>query len=171
LTIAVLGLAALALSLGFSACGGGGEKTVTVTETVAAQQPQNGGDNPGAKKEVAGGSTAVAGYVDFAKAESDSLVLDGWAASKDLSEPASLVVAEVGGETVAEAVPALKREDVVEALGEPGLVESGFELRLPLDSLECGASAAGVEVTGTLGGKSSVLSFAEGIKEAIAAAC
>lgn len=174
--VAILGLAALALALVLGACGSGGEKTVTVTETVPAQPHQSGGNgepkqNNGTKEEVAEGSGAIAGYVDFAKPESGSLVLDGWAASKDLSEPAAKVVAEVGGETLAEAVPALKREDVVEALGEPGLLESGFELRLPVDSLECGAPAAGITVTGSLGGKSSVLSFAEGIKEAIAAAC
>jgi hypothetical protein len=172
LTAVILGLTALALALALGACGSGGEKTVTVTETVGAQPPQSGGqEKPGAKKEVAAGPGAIAGYVDFAKAESDSLVLDGWAASKDLSEPAGLVVAEVGGQTLAEAVPALKREDVVDALGESGLLESGFELRLPLDSLDCGAAAAGVKVTGSLDGKSSELSFAEGIKETIAEAC
>jgi hypothetical protein len=175
-TAALLGLAVLALAVVFSACGSGGEKTVTVTETVSAKPPKNGGgEEPGqkngTKEEVAEGSGAIAGYVDFAKSESDSLVLTGWAASKDLSEPATLVVAEVGGETLAEAVPALKREDVVDALGEPGLLESGFELRLPLDSVECGTPAAGFTVSGSLDGKSSELSFAEGIKEAIAAAC
>lgn len=175
-TAAILGLAALAFALALSACGSGGEKTVTVTETVSAPAQKNGGSgepqqNNGTKEEVAEGSGAIAGYVDFAKPESGSLVLDGWAAAKDLSEPATLVVAEVGGKTLAEAVPALKREDVVEALGEPGLLESGFELRLPVESLDCGAPAAGVTVTGSLNGKSSALSFAEGIKEAIAAAC
>jgi hypothetical protein len=169
-------LAVAALALALAACGSGGEKTVTVTETVSAQPSKQGGEggsggDGGTKQEVAEGSGAIAGYVDFAKPESGSLVLTGWAASKDLSEPATLVVAEVGGETLAEAVPALKREDVVDALGEPGLLESGFELRLPLDSVECGAPAAGVEVTGSLDGKSSELGFAEGIKEAIAAAC
>lgn len=168
----ILCLAALVLG----ACGSGNEKTVTVTETVGAQPSKQGGNGePGGngetKQEVAEGSGEIAGYVDFAKGESDSLVLTGWAASKDLSEPATLVTAEVGGETLAEAVPALKREDVVDALGEPGLLESGFELHLPLDSVDCGAPAAGVTVIGSLEGKSSELSFAEGIKEAIAAAC
>ncbi|HET9593304.1 MAG TPA: hypothetical protein VFP17_10345, partial [Solirubrobacterales bacterium] len=91
---AILGLAALALALSLGACGSGGEKTVTVTETVSAKPHQSGGNgepkqNNGTKEEVAEGSGAIAGYVDFAKSESGSMVLDGWAASKDLSEPAA----------------------------------------------------------------------------------
>lgn len=165
----ILGLlATLVLGLALTACGGG-ETTVTVTETVAAK-PGSGGKGSNSSGTLAKAG-AVAGYVDFAKAESGSLVLDGWAASSDLSQPARLVVAQVGGNTLAEAVPAVEREDVANALGKPGLIESGFELRLPIDSLECSAPAAGVEVVGSVGGKSSTLSFAEGIKEAIAEAC
>jgi hypothetical protein len=163
-------LAALVLALALAACGGG-ETTVTVTETVAAKPANSSGDGESQSSDLPAKASAVAGYVDFAKGESGSLVLDGWAASSDLSQPASRLVAQVGGRTVAEAVPALKREDVVEALGKPGLSESGFELRLPLDSVECGSPAAGVTVVASLGGKSGTLSFSEGIKEAIAEAC
>ena len=60
---------------------------------------------------------------------------------------------------------------MVEALGKPGLMESGYELRLPVESLECGTPAAGVQVVGSLNGKSSVLPYGEGIKEALTDAC
>jgi hypothetical protein len=163
-------LAAVATAaLGLSACGGG-EKTVTVTETVAT--PSSGGGSTSTKPtKIEAKNGAVAGYVDFSKEEGESLILTGWAASAPLTEPADKVVAQVGGETLAEAVPAVKREDVVAALGKPGLLESGFELRLPLDSLDCSAPAAGIKVIGYLGGKSGTLQFAEGIKEAITEAC
>lgn len=161
-------LAALALGLAIAACGGGGS-TVTVTETMATKPGNGGGSKKSISAELPPGP--VTGYVDFAKVEPKVLILDGWAASGDLSRPASRVTAQVGGKTITEVVPAIKREDVVKALGKPGLAESGFELRLPIHSLECGSPAAGVKVIGSLGGKSSALSFAEGIKEEIAKAC
>ena len=166
---ATLGLAAgLALALGISACGSGGETTVTVTETVKAPSKQGPATDPGDLQIEDG---AVAGYTDNVKTEGDSMILNGWAASSDLSQPATNVAAIVSGKTVAEAVPTLDRSDVVEALGKPGLKDSGFELRLPLESLECGAPAAGIEVVATLDGKSGALNFGEGIKEAVSDAC
>lgn len=161
-------LAMALIAFGLSACGGG-EKTVTVTETGATSS--GGGSKPTKPAEIKSKGGPVAGYVDFTKEEAESLILTGWAASSNLAEPAAKVVAEVGGKTLAEAVPAVKREDVVAALGKPGLLESGFELRLPTGSLDCGAPAAGVKVLGYLGSKSGTLQFAEGIKEAIAEAC
>ena len=163
-----LGLVAgLALVLGLSACGGG-ETTVTVTETVKAPTKQGGKTDAGELQLEEG---VVAGYADHSKTEDGSLVLNGWAASDDLTEPAERVAAIVGGKTLAEAVPTLNRQDVVEALNKPGVKDSGFELRLPLDSLDCGAPAAGVEVVATLDGKSGILNFGEGVKEAISDAC
>jgi hypothetical protein len=158
-------VAGLAIVLGLSACGGG-ETTVTVTETVKAPAKQSGKTS---KLQAEEG--VVAGYADHVKTEGESLVLNGWAASSDLTEPATQVAAIVAGKTVGEAVPTLNRQDVVEALGKPGLKDSGFELRLPLGSLDCGAPAAGIEIIATLEGKSGVLNFGEGVKEAISDAC
>jgi hypothetical protein len=159
-------LAGLALVL--ASCGGS-ETTVTVTEaSTPNKKPEEGGTKSAPPKTQKG---AVAGYVDFSKVEGETLVLNGWAAASDLSKPATGVVAQVGNEVVAEAVPALKREDVVEALGKPGVLESGFELRLPVESLDCGTPAAGVKVIGSLNGKASVLPYGEGIKEALTEAC
>jgi hypothetical protein len=157
----------LALALGISACGSGGETTVTVTEAVKA--PHQGPSTD--LEEVQTEDGVVAGYTDHVKTEGDSMILNGWAASSDLSEPATKVAAIVAGKTLAEAVPTLDRSDVVEALGKPGVKDSGFELRLPLESLECGAPAAGIEVVATLKGKSGALNDGEGIKEAISDAC
>lgn len=165
--VALVLIAGLMLALGLSACGGG-ETTVTVTETVKSSAKQSG-TTDASKLQLEEG--VVAGYTDHSKTEGDSLVLNGWAASNDLTEPATQVAAIVGGKTVAEAVPTLNRADVVEALGKPGLEDSGFELRLPLDSLDCGAPAVGVEVVATLNGKSGVLNFGEGVKEAVSDAC
>jgi hypothetical protein len=165
---AALGLL-VALGLLLASCGGG-ETTLTITETVASKPAKHGGKGSRSDKpETQQG--AVAGYVDFSKVEGDSLVVSGWAASSDLSEPATEVAAQVGGKVVAEAVPAIKREDVADALGKTGLLESGFELRLPVESLECGTSAAGVKVVGSLNGKASMLPYGEGIKEALTEAC
>lgn len=156
----------LALVLGLSACGGG-ETTVTVTETVEAPTAQGGTGSGDLQLEKG----VVTGYTDHSKAEGDSLVLNGWAASSDFSEPAEQVAAIVGGKTLAEAVPTLNRQDVVEALNKPGVEDSGFELKLPLASLDCGAPAAGVEVIATLDGKSGVLNFGEGVRGAIVDVC
>ncbi|MBA3866894.1 MAG: hypothetical protein H0X42_11220 [Solirubrobacterales bacterium] len=165
---ALCALAALALVLGLAACGGS-ETTVTVTETVAAKAPEPSGEKTAAVPQTEKG--AVAGFVDNLKVEGDTLVLSGWAAAADLSKPATRVAALVKNEALAEAVPAVEREDVVEALGKPGLKESGFELDLPIESLECGTPAAGIKVVGTLAGKSSVIPFGEGINKAVTGAC
>jgi hypothetical protein len=166
---AILGLAVCAaLALGLSACG---SDTVTVTETVQAGAPS--GQEEGNQPDPGDISTenAVAGYVDSVKVESDSIVLTGWAAASDFSEAATRVEAMVGGETVAQAVPTIEREDVVEVLGEPGVSKSGFELKVPLDSVECGTPAAGIEVVGSLDGESGVISYGEGITKEVTNAC
>lgn len=166
----VAGLCAL-LALALSACGGG-EETVTVTQTVAAESGNGDGKDGGKNEpEIATEQGAVTGYVDNVAVEGDVMILSGWAASSDLSQPATQVTAEVEGETVVEAVPAIEREDVVEALGEPGLADSGFELRLPVESLECDSPGAGIKVTGSLEGESSALLFGEGIKGRISSEC
>jgi len=161
---------AIVLALSLSACGGG-ESTVTVTETVPASQSADQSGNGSNPDDVSSEKGAITGYVDNLAVEADSLILTGWAAPSDLSEAAGRVKAEVGGQTVAEAVPAIERQDVVEALGKPGLAQSGFELRIPLDSLECGAPAAGIEVIASLNGASSTLEYGQGIEEAVADAC
>jgi hypothetical protein len=161
--------AAVALALLLSACGGGGETTVTVTEPAAGGSSQQ--QQQGSGVEINTGNGAVAGYVDSQKVEGEKLILGGWAATGDLSGPADKVAAQVGGKTLAEAVPTLPREDVVEALHKPGLQESGFELRLPIGSLACGKPAAGIKVLAFSGGKSGVLLFGEGIKAALTEAC
>jgi hypothetical protein len=159
----------VALVLGLVACGGG-ETTVTVTETVAAKPEEGGGDGK-SNPETGGKGGAVAGYVDNVATDSESMILSGWAASADLTEPATQVTASVGGQQLAGVVPTLQRKDVVEVLGKPGLEESGFELRLPLSALECGAPAAGIEVFASLDGKEGAILFGEGIKGRIAAEC
>ncbi len=155
------------LVLGLVACGGG-ETTVTVTETVAAKPEEGGGKSD---PETGGESGAVAGYVDNVATDSESMILSGWAGSADLTEPATHVTASVGGKDLGGVVPTLKREDVVEVLGKPGLEESGFELRLPRSALECSEPAAGIEVFASLHGKEGALLFGEGIKGRIAAEC
>lgn len=157
----------LVLALGLSACAGG-ETTVTVTRTVDSSGKQNGSGK------VADGPLeegVVTGYADQVKVEGDTMVLSGWASSPDFSEPASQVAAIVDGKALAEAVPTLNRSDVVEALGKPGLEDSGFELRLPLGSLDCGAPAAGIEVVAELNGKSGPLEYGEGVKKAVSDVC
>jgi hypothetical protein len=162
-------VAVCALALGLSACGGG-ETTVTVTEKTQGSTQGQGGSSK-KQEEVQSEDGAVAGFTDHVKAEGETLVLSGWAAAADLSQPASQVAAAVNGKTLAKAVPTLNRHDVVEALGKPGLENSGFELQLPIGSLECAAPYAGIEVTATLNGQSGALLFGEGIKQAIADAC
>lgn len=153
--------------LALPACGGD-EPIVTVTGNAPAEGSESSVDlvtMPPIRK------GAVTGYVDNLSVDGQTLILFGWAAAPDLSRPATQVAALVGDEPVAESVPAIQRTDVVEALGKPGLKRSGFELDLPIESIECGAPAAGVEVIGALRGKSSVLLYGEGIKKSITEAC
>lgn len=167
---AALAIACAALALGLAACGGG-ETTVTVTETVASAPTEGGGGGEKTSPEGGEEGGAVTGYVDNVASNSEAIALSGWAGSADLTEPATRVTVLVGGKEIGGAVPAVKREDVVEALGKPGLLESGFELTVPRSVLECGAPAAGIEVIGSLGKKESVLLFGEGIKGRIEAEC
>lgn len=153
---------ALALVLGLSACGGG-------ETTVASNPPQQEDGQQTTSTEIESG--AVTGYVDYVQSKSGSMVLTGWAASSDLSEPATKVTVSVAGKPLSKAVPTIERQDVVEALGKAGLKESGFELRLPLESLECDSPAAGIEVTGSLDGESGALNLGEGIEKAITESC
>jgi hypothetical protein len=157
----------LMLTLALPACGGD-EPIVTVTGNAPAQGSESSVDLVTMPPIREG---AVTGYVDNLKVEGQTLALFGWAAAPDLSRPATRVAALVGNKPVAESVPAIKRTDVVEALGQPGLKRSGFELDLPIQSIECGAPAAGVKVIAALSGKSSVLLYGEGIETSITGAC
>ncbi len=167
--VLILPIVALLL-LGLSACGGG-ETTVTVTEPVTEKPPKKQEGQQTNPADIPTESGPVTGYVDNVKVEGDSMILSGWAATDDFSKPATQVVAVVGGKTVAKAVPTIERQDVVEALGEPGLGNSGFELRVPLAAVECGTPAAGIEVIGSLNGESSLINYGEGIEETVTDAC
>lgn len=168
----LLAIAIVLAALGISACGGGGTTTVTVTVPAAETKPpaEKSAKNGGEKAEI-GEAGVVAGYVDNVAAESETVKLVGWAASPDLAGPASKVTATVAGKKLAEAVPTIERQDVVEALGKPGLKDSGFELSLPMADLECGAPAAGIKVIGELEGRSGPLEFGEGIKAKLGETC
>lgn len=152
-------------------CGGGGTTTVTVTEPAEGTSPAKTTSPEEADTTVTEEAGVVAGYVDNVVSESNSLTLFGWAAAPDLSGPASKVTAFVGKKKVAQAVPALEREDVVEALGKPGLKDSGFELHLPTEALECGAKASGIKVTAEYKGQTGSLEFGEGIEPKLDEAC
>jgi hypothetical protein len=171
LLLAVLAICAAAIA----GCGGGATTTVTVTAPAAGSPPAGATPSKGGKEEVQKTVTeeagAVAGYVDNVVSESGSLTLFGWAAAPDLSAPATKVTATVGGKAVAEAVPALERVDVVEALGKPGLKDSGFELHLPSEALDCGAPASGIKVAAEFEGRSGPIEFGEGIKPKLSEAC
>jgi len=160
----------LVVAFAIVGCGGGTE-TVTVTETESSAPPSEETTKQSPVEEIDDESGPVAGYVDHVAAESDALALQGWAASSDLSEPATKVTASVGGKKVAEAVPVLERADVVEALGKPGLKKSGFELHLPIEALDCGAPAAGIKVVGQLGSESGPIQWGEGIKSKLSEVC
>lgn len=156
-------------------CGGGGTTTVTVTGAATTSPPsETSTDAPSteeADQTVVEGTGAVAGYVDNVASKSGTVILSGWAAAPDFSAPADQVTATVGKKKVAEATPKIEREDVVEALGKPGLKDSGFELHLPIEELECGSKAAGIEVTAVYNGKSGPIEFGEGVEPKLTEAC
>lgn len=164
----------LLLGVAIAACGSG-TKTVTVTEkaptggsggTKEAPTESNSG---GGEVDTEGGP--VTGYADHVESDSEGVALDGWAANSALTEPAERVIAKIGGKKVAEAVPAIERSDVVEALGKPGLLNSGFELILPMSVLECGSPALGIKVKAEIGGKSGPILFGEGVKASLTEVC
>ncbi|MGN6276255.1 MAG: hypothetical protein ACTHNP_10055 [Solirubrobacterales bacterium] len=137
----------------------------TATTTTGGETTSGGNSNFTVKQ------GAVKGYVDSAKVEGSSVLLTGWAASKNLTEVADEVVAQIGGRAVAQAVPAVERADVAAYYGKPALKHSGFLLRIPVSALECSASAGGVEVFGVLAGSGTKLSFVEGSAGSLSGAC
>jgi hypothetical protein len=158
--------AAVLLTIGFAACGNSesngstsGESNVTATTT------------PGKNSSFTVKKGVVRGYVDSAKVEGNAVLLTGWAASHDLSQTADQAVAQVGGETVVEAVPAVERADVAAYYGKPALKHSGFLLRIPLSALECSAPAGGVQVFGVLHGSGGRLALVEGSSGTLSNAC
>lgn len=165
--LALLAICAAAVA----GCGGGGTTTVTVTEAATTSPPSEAPSTEEADQTVVEGTGAVAGYVDNVASKSGTVILSGWAAAPDFSAPADQVTAMVGKKKVAQATPKIEREDVVEALGKPGLKDSGFELHLPIEKLECGSKAAGIEVTAEYNGKSGPIEFGEGIEPKLTEAC
>jgi hypothetical protein len=151
------------LSVGVAACGNS-ESTPTV-EPVETATP------PPAQSKFTVKQGVAKGYVDSGKVEGSSVLLTGWAASKDLTEVADEVVAQVGGKTVTQTVPNVERADVAAYYGKPSLKQSGFLLQIPISALECSASAGGVKVFGVLGGDGSQLPFVEGSGDALSGAC
>jgi hypothetical protein len=157
--------AAVLLTIGIAACGNSESNGSTAAEPgVTVTAPPNK-SNFTVKKGV------VRGYVDSAKVEGDTVLLTGWAASSDLSQAAEQAVAQVGGETVVEAVPAIERADVGAYYGKPALKHSGFLLRIPLSALECSAPAGGVQVFGVLHGSGGGLALVEGSSGELSNAC
>jgi hypothetical protein len=152
----------VALLLG--ACGNSETGSSSADESTQAKEPP-----PERKFSV---KTGVAkGYVDSAQVEGDTIVLTGWAASIDLSTPATFVAGKVAGKTVAEAVPAIERADVAAYYGKAGLKHSGFELRIPLSSLKCSQPVVGLKVFAVLGSSGSPLALVEGTRPKLESAC
>lgn len=155
------------LSLGLAACGNS-ESTPSVESTGATsggETTSGGNSNFTVKQGV------VKGYVDSAKVEGGSVLLTGWSASKNLTEVADEVVAQVGGKTVTQTVPAVERADVAAYYGKPALKHSGFLLQIPISSLECSAPAGGVQVFGVLNGSGGRLALVEGSLGVLSSAC
>jgi hypothetical protein len=157
--------AAVLLTIGIAACGNSESNGSTSVESSVTVTTTSSKSNFTVKK------GAVRGYVDSAKVEGNTVLLTGWAASSDLSQVAEQAVAQVGGETVVEAVPAVERADVAAYYGKPALKHSGFLLRIPLSALECSAAAGGVQVFGVLNGSGGRLALVEGSSGTLSNAC
>lgn len=102
-----------------------------VSETVDAQlaKPQNAQNLTGAFEKVEG--TARPGWV---------VIVTGWAADTKNKKPAAKIEFLIDGKKALEVKPTLERADVVEALKEDALLNSGFTGRVPLaEDLEEGA--------------------------------
>jgi hypothetical protein len=163
----------VSLILGVSACGNN-ESTTPAPSSSSSSPPSGANTTAPAKPSGLTFSVktgAVTGYLDSAHVEGADVTLSGWAASSDLAHVASNVSGVVGRKTVAEAVPALERPDVVESYGKPALKQSGFELHVPLSSLKCSAAAGGLTVFGSLNGVGSPLSFVENTEQVLSGAC
>ena len=109
--------------------------------------------------------------MDSAHIEGPNVTLTGWAASSDFKHVASDVSGKVRQKTIAETVPAIERPDVVAAYHKPALKLSGFELQVPISSLNCSAASGGLTVFGSLNGVGSPLPLVEDTEHNLSKAC
>ncbi|MGY4429466.1 hypothetical protein ACVWWO_001943 [Bradyrhizobium sp. F1.13.1] len=81
-----------------------------------------------------GESHQIVGNIDrFEHNSAGHYLVTGWAADMGSNRPADAVVAFVGGQLLAAAVPNILRVDVSDALGRDGTKRSGFQLEFDAD--------------------------------------
>lgn len=160
--------AAALLALGLAACGNS-ENTPSVESTAATETSAT--TTTSGKSHFTVNNGAVKGYVDSAKVEGQEVLVTGWAASSNLSQPVEQAVVEVNGKVVTETAPTMERADVAAYYGKPALKHSGFLLRIPISALECSAPAGGVQVFGVLNGTGGRLALVEGSPGVLSKAC
>lgn len=122
-------------------------------------------------KQIAVQPDAITGYVDNVIPEDGVINLTGWAAMADLSAPVEQLVGVVDEMGVAQTKPAVKRPDVVEAYGAPGIEESGFTLFIEASSLDCSAPAGGLTVFGIADGVAAPLGLVGNSMQELDASC
>lgn len=169
-------LAAVLLAPGVAGCGGSGNDFTTGNGAAGAPQgsgseaqvkslPRQNGERIPVKQGV------VQGYVDSGGVSGKQLVLNGWAASADLSGPAQRIVAIIEGKQVADTKPDQTRPDVVEYNNAPSLKRSGFRLGVPVSALDCDESQGGVTVFGVVGKVAGPLTWVADSDQLIDEAC
>jgi len=78
---------------------------------------------------------SLSGALDTALDDGETLRLLGWAVDGERGSPAEHIVVLLDGEHVAAVEPWLERTDVAETLGDEGLVNCGFQIVLPRETL------------------------------------
>ena len=78
---------------------------------------------------------AVGGVVDRSIQRADVAAIGGWAADLRGSQPAESILVLVNGEVVRLVRPHIGRPDVASHFGKPDLVNSGFELGIPSETI------------------------------------
>lgn len=73
---------------------------------------------------------ALRGSVERLIQQSDSIMLEGWAADIQTGKPAETIVAFVGRTLVAQSTPNLPRPALAQSYGLPDMAESGFQLTI-----------------------------------------
>ena len=87
----------------------------------------------GSEYPVEAAPETMRGHIDQVLSQGNMLVVEGWAADIVAPQPATTLLIFSGEELVSWVKPDIRRPDVVEALNQKGLINSGFRAVIPLN--------------------------------------
>lgn len=107
------------------------------------------------------------GYVDSIEIGDGFLMINGWAANIQNSEPVDFMILDINGELTYLGSPDISRSDVAAAFDEPRLLKSGFRIDVRLSKFQ-GLESMDVKVIGISDNEASILNSNFDIGERLA---